>query len=76
MARVECDGRDANAEQVRAGMAWAYTQYQTDAIFTWLELQARRVRTGLWSDLGTPTEPIAPWEWRNARRGSNSRPSL
>jgi transposase len=30
VARVECRGTDANAEQVRAGMAWAFTRYLTD----------------------------------------------
>lgn len=33
VSRVECRGRDANLEQVKAGMAWAYTKYQTDAAF-------------------------------------------
>lgn len=74
VARVECDCRDANAEQVRAGMAWAYTQYQADPAIPHLELQARRTRTGLWSDLGTAAEPMAPWEWRKARREIGSRP--
>lgn len=59
VARVECDGRDANAEQVRAGMAWAYTKYQTDPAIPWLELQARSARAGLWRDLGTSAEPAA-----------------
>lgn len=76
VARVECRGRDANSEQVRAGMAWAYTQYQTDASIPRLDLQARRARTGLWSDLGTAAEPAAPWEWRKARRESGSKPRL
>lgn len=30
LARVECQGRDANAEQVRSGMAWVYDKYVTD----------------------------------------------
>ena len=76
VARVECRGRDANSEQVRAGMAWAYTQYQTDPAIPRLELQARRARTGLWSDLGTAAEPAPPWEWRKARRESSSKPRL
>ena len=27
LAQVTCDGRDANAEQVRRGYAWTYTRY-------------------------------------------------
>lgn len=76
VARVECDGRDANADQVRAGMAWAYTHYQTDPAIPLLEHQARRARIGLWSDLGTAAEPTAPWEWRKVRRPGNARPPL
>lgn len=30
VARVECDGVDANAEQVRAGMASVFDRYMTD----------------------------------------------
>ena len=33
VARVECKGKDANLEMVKAGMAWAYTKYQTDPAF-------------------------------------------
>lgn len=30
LVRLYCDGVDANAEQVRRGMAWAYQKYLTD----------------------------------------------
>jgi endonuclease YncB( thermonuclease family) len=30
VARVECDGIDASAEQIRAGMAWVFDRYVTD----------------------------------------------
>lgn len=59
VARVECEGKDANAEQVRAGMAWAYTQYITDAEIKRLENAARAARIGLWAD----QSPVAPWDW-------------
>ena len=61
VARVECRGRDANLEQVRVGMAWAYTQYQTDASFPQAEQSARTARLGLWRD---PVAPVPPWQWR------------
>lgn len=64
VAKVECRGQNANAEQVRRGMAWVYLQYAaTNSPLRELEAQARRERTGLWSDL----HPIAPWEWRRRR---------
>ena len=44
VARVYCDGTDANAEQVRAGMAWAFTRYLTDPGIAALQDQARRRR--------------------------------
>ena len=66
VARVHCDGVDANAEQVRAGMAWAFTRYVTDPLFTRLEQDARRQRVGLWAD----ANPIAPWHWRELKRGT------
>ena len=60
VARVECRGQDANLEQVRAGMAWAYTKYLTDPDVWQVEEAARAAGSGLWSD----REPVAPWEWR------------
>jgi endonuclease YncB( thermonuclease family) len=60
VARVECRGKDASAEQVRAGMAWAFTRYLKDPEIKRLEDAARAARVGLWTD----REPIAPWEWR------------
>lgn len=60
VARVECDGQDASAEQVRSGMAWAYTKYLTDQSIMGLELQARAERRGLWAY----PNPVAPWDYR------------
>lgn len=62
VARVECQGKDASLEQVRAGMAWAYTKYLTDLAVFDAELVARRARVGLWRD----AEPVMPWEFRHA----------
>jgi endonuclease YncB( thermonuclease family) len=60
VARVACDGADASVEQVRAGMAWAFTKYQTDHAFTPLEADARSRHVGLWTD----RTPTPPWDWR------------
>jgi endonuclease YncB( thermonuclease family) len=71
VARVECKGKDANAEMVRQGMAWAYTKYLTDPLIPQLELQARAQRLGLWVDLGSSAPPIAPWEFRAQSKQQN-----
>lgn len=63
VARVECQGQDANLQQVRAGMAWAYTRYLTDPAIANEQDAARAARVGLWAE----REPVAPWEWRRAR---------
>lgn len=64
VARIECDGDDASTEQVRSGMAWVFDRYATDASLYDLEADARFARRGLWAD----ARPIAPWDWRLARR--------
>lgn len=65
VARVQCAGRDANAEQVRAGMAWVYRQYLRDSSLLSLETDAKTARRGLWADAA----PVPPWDWRRGRRG-------
>jgi endonuclease YncB( thermonuclease family) len=54
-------GVDANAEQVRLGMAWVYVRYapKNSPLYE-LESAARAQRVGLWAE---PT-PVPPWEWR------------
>lgn len=65
VARVDCAGLDANAEQVRAGMAWAYRQYLRDQSLLGLEADAKAARRGLWTDAA----PVPPWDWRRGQRG-------
>jgi endonuclease YncB( thermonuclease family) len=65
VARVECDGSDASAEQVRAGMAWVFDRYVTDRGLYTVQDDARASRRGLWGD----PAPAAPWDWR---RGTGS----
>ncbi|MBI5722065.1 MAG: thermonuclease family protein [Burkholderiales bacterium] len=60
VARVNCDGTDANAEQVREGLAWVFDRYVTDRSLYAVQDDARAARRGLWSD----PDPMPPWEWR------------
>jgi endonuclease YncB( thermonuclease family) len=64
VARVECDGVDASAEQIRSGMAWVFDRYVSDSALYEMQAVARGERRGLWGD----AEPVAPWEWRRAAR--------
>jgi endonuclease YncB( thermonuclease family) len=67
LARVHCDGTDANAEQVRRGMAWVYRRYTAkDSPLYAVEDEAKVARRGLWAD----DEPVPPWDWRNAKRAN------
>lgn len=67
LAEVTCGAVYANAEQVRRGMAWVYTQYAPpDSPLYALEAEARATGRGLWSD----RDPVAPWSWREARRAA------
>jgi endonuclease YncB( thermonuclease family) len=50
VARVECAGTDASAEQIRAGMAWVSDRYVTDRSLYALQDEARGERPGLWVD--------------------------
>ena len=64
LARVTCDGVDANAEQVRRGMAWVYDRYVTDKSLYAVQEEAKAERRGLWQDVN----PVPPWEWRKEGR--------
>lgn len=68
VGRVYVNGLDANAEQVRRGMAWVYRQYARDQSLFGLEDEARAARRGLWSD----PNPVPPWEYRRGGKGQRS----
>jgi endonuclease YncB( thermonuclease family) len=57
---VTCAGKDANAEQLKRGMAWASPRATkpTSALYE-LESYARLRRIGLWAD----DNAIAPWDF-------------
>lgn len=64
VAHVECEGKDAGAEQVRAGMAWVFDRYVTDRSLYAVQDDARSAKGGLWAD----ANPIPPWECRRAKQ--------
>ena len=67
LARVNCAGADANAEQVRRGYAWTFIRYvRPDSPLFAIEREARAAHRGLWQD----PEPVAPWDWRTRIRQS------
>ena len=63
------DGRSLNRELVKAGLAWWYRKYSTDATLGQLEAEARAARRGLWAD----SNPVPPWEWRHAAAGASKK---
>ena len=65
------DGRSLNHEVVRGGYAWWFRRYSSDASLAALESEARTARRGLWAD----AHPIAPWDWREARRQAAAGPA-
>jgi len=64
---VTCDGVNANAEQIRRGMAWVFDRYVTDKSLYALQDEAKAAKRGLWRDVA----PVPPWEWRLQKRSSN-----
>lgn len=62
VSRIFVNGTDAGLEQVKAGLAWHYKQYEVEqspadrASYSAAELKARAAKLGLWSQ-GTPVRP-------------------
>lgn len=71
LGKVIVDGRDANYEQLKKGMAWYYKQYEKDLNdedrqrYSEAAEWARNYNEGLWADLNS----IPPWEFRH--KGKN-----
>jgi endonuclease YncB( thermonuclease family) len=72
LGRITCDGVDANAEQVKRGMAWSYKQYLTDGMIADLEDASRASKTGLWAD----ENPTPPWEFRHGGKTAKAAKKL
>jgi len=73
VGKIIINGIDANLEQVKAGMAWHYKQYQKEqspderGSYAEAEEQARAGRKGLWVD----AEPTPPWDWRKEQKSQH-----
>lgn len=69
VGKILVNGRDANLEQVKAGMAWWYEKYRKEQsaddqrLYAQSEQQARAQRVGLWRD----PDPTPPWDWRRRK---------
>jgi endonuclease YncB( thermonuclease family) len=70
IGKILLDGRDVNLEQIRAGMAWHYKDYEREQsaedreIYARAEDEARSARRGLWRD----PNPVEPSEFRRGER--------
>ncbi|HEX7723882.1 MAG TPA: thermonuclease family protein [Pyrinomonadaceae bacterium] len=62
VGKILLNGKDVNLEQVKAGMAWHYKEYEREQspedreLYARAEEEARSSRRGLWDD-ANPTEP-------------------
>lgn len=72
VARVTCAGIDANAEQVRRGMAWVFDRYATDQNLYTIQAEAMAAKRGVWND----PAPIPPWEWRRGNTAGTGAPAI
>lgn len=72
LGRITCNGIDANAEQVKRGMAWAYRQYLSDQSIIQLEQSAQSQKIGLWAD----SNPTPPWEFRHGKKSNSSQTAV
>jgi endonuclease YncB( thermonuclease family) len=70
VGKVLLSSDDMNLRQVEAGLAWHHKKYQNEQTtpdrvkYSDAELEARRVRRGLWAD----KDPVPPWKHRQAKR--------
>jgi endonuclease YncB( thermonuclease family) len=60
VAHLSVGKLDVNAEQIRRGMAWEYSNFHSNKALIALQKSAQSVPLGLWA----LSKPIPPWEWR------------
>jgi len=60
LAHLKIDGLDVNAEQIRLGMAWEYSNFHRNHELKQLQKEAKQEKRGLWAE----NDPVPPWVWR------------
>lgn len=70
VGKVLIAGKDANLEQIKAGLAWHYKKYEREQsladrqAYSAAESSAAIERRGLWRD----PSPTPPWDFRKSKR--------
>ncbi|HEY0348553.1 MAG TPA: thermonuclease family protein [Pyrinomonadaceae bacterium] len=76
VGKILLNGKDVNLEQVKAGMAWHYKEYEREQspedreLYARAEDEARSARRGLWVD-ASPTEPASFAGMRSANENDD-----
>ena len=60
VAHLSINGLDVNAEQIRRGMAWEYSNFHSNKALIALQAEAKQAALGLWAQ----DHPTPPWAWR------------
>lgn len=74
VGKVWVDGNDECLEQLKAGLAWHYKEYEKEQppadrqLYANAEQEARTQQRGLWKD----PDPTPPWEYRHHTNGSTA----
>jgi endonuclease YncB( thermonuclease family) len=74
VGKVWVDGNDECLEQVKAGLAWHYKEYEKEQtpddrqLYANAEQEARAQERGLWKD----PHPTPPWDFRHHVNGASS----
>ena len=70
VGKILLDGKDINLEQIKAGLAWHYKEYEREQapedreLYAHAEDEARSARRGLW----VAPNPVEPSEFRREER--------
>ncbi|MFK7102234.1 thermonuclease family protein [Flavobacterium oreochromis] len=60
IAKVLYDKKNLSEELLKAGLAWHYKKFNKNAIYSNLEIKARKKKKGLWIQ----NNPIPPYQFR------------